>query len=312
MSIRRAPRPESNFYLLDKTISEDQRLSWGARGMLIFLLGKPDHWEVSVANLIKQTAQAGRRSGRDAVYGFLKELENTGYLKRNRNRADGGAFESVDYVVCEDPETPLTENPDVVDPPHPDLPDPVQPYPANPTQVSIEGLTRIEGSVSTEREKPALPSEPRPQLDDFGRPMQPQPPIDLPEKFSMHRDWKPDAKQLKTEFYRRGMGMNVEYQSGDLIDFTAYFADLPGMQRSHSWWTARFAGWVQKNRADDERKQQRQQTTGDNDNANGTGADQNDQRRARDGVRDLLANPRDTSWADGLWTDSDNQAAPSY
>lgn len=43
MNIRRAPRPKSNFYLLDKRISEDRRLSWAARGLLIPLLGKPDN-----------------------------------------------------------------------------------------------------------------------------------------------------------------------------------------------------------------------------------------------------------------------------
>lgn len=30
MSIIRAPRPEGNFYLLNKSISEDQRLSWAS------------------------------------------------------------------------------------------------------------------------------------------------------------------------------------------------------------------------------------------------------------------------------------------
>lgn len=29
--ITRAPRPTSNFYLLDKAISEDKRLGWAAR-----------------------------------------------------------------------------------------------------------------------------------------------------------------------------------------------------------------------------------------------------------------------------------------
>lgn len=38
MSIIRGPRPESNWYALDKRIIEDTRLTWAARGLLVFLL----------------------------------------------------------------------------------------------------------------------------------------------------------------------------------------------------------------------------------------------------------------------------------
>ncbi|WP_110647581.1 hypothetical protein [Salinicola peritrichatus] len=151
MSIRRAPRPESNFYLLDKRISEDERLSWAARGMLIFLLGKPDHWIVSVANLINETAGSSKKSGRDAVYGTLKELERAGYLTREKARADGGEFGGVDYVVHESPltEKPHTANPDTVKP-HTANPDTVKPDTANPTQVSIEGVVSNETPARNE------------------------------------------------------------------------------------------------------------------------------------------------------------------
>lgn len=148
MSIRRAPRPDSNFYMLDKSISEDTRLSWAARGLLIFLLGKPDHWEVSVQNLVNQTGECiGRPSKRDAVYALLKELEQAGYLARQRGRQEGGEFSKIDYIVTE---TPHTDNPEVVDSPYTDKPDTVEPDRVNPTQASIEGLVSIEGSPSTE------------------------------------------------------------------------------------------------------------------------------------------------------------------
>lgn len=142
MSIRRAPRPKSNFYLLDKRISEDKRLSWGARGMLIFLLGKPGNWEVSVANLINETSDSAKKSGRDAVYGMLKELESAGYLSRDKARSSGGEFGGVDYIVHE---SPLTDKPETVKP-YTDEPDTV-----NPTQVSTEGLVSNESEVSTEK-----------------------------------------------------------------------------------------------------------------------------------------------------------------
>lgn len=153
VSIKRAPRPDGNFYVLDKRISEDDRLSWAARGLLIFLLGKPDHWEVSVQHLVIQTADAiGKSSKRDAVYSILKELSQAGYLVRQRGRGESGEFGKVDYIVTETPVEgdPLTDNPDVVDSPYTDNPDTDKPDTANPTLVSTEGLVTTEAPVSNE------------------------------------------------------------------------------------------------------------------------------------------------------------------
>ncbi|MCW7549224.1 hypothetical protein B5C26_02945 [Photorhabdus luminescens] len=133
MAIRRAPRPDSKFYTLDKSISEDTKLSWGARGLLIYLLGKPDNWEVSVANLINQTQDSMKPSGRDAVRALLKELANTGYLQSEKKRGNSGNFDGMSYVVCESggfsPET---------DYPSPDEPLTAEPLPDNPPLISNE------------------------------------------------------------------------------------------------------------------------------------------------------------------------------
>lgn len=138
MSIIRAPRPEGNFYMLNKSISEDQRLSWGARGMLVFLLGKPDHWEVSTHHLIGQTKDClGKASGRDAVRGLIRELEQAGYLQIYLERAEGGEFGGRSYTVSESPAT--------------DYPGPVEPSPVNPPLVSIEGKQGLNKAASTEK-----------------------------------------------------------------------------------------------------------------------------------------------------------------
>lgn len=129
MSIIRAPRPESNFYLLNKAISEDRRLSWAARGLLVFLLGKPDHWQVSVSHLRNETKDCAKPTGRDGVYGLIDELIKAGYIVRSQDRAAGGKMGEIHYYVSESPLPPT---------PLPALPYPVEPHPANPTQVSIE------------------------------------------------------------------------------------------------------------------------------------------------------------------------------
>ena len=156
--ITRAPRPTSNFYLLDKAISEDKRLGWAARGLLVFLLGKPDNWTVSPAALVNETAKAMRGTGRDGVYAILKELKDAGYLRTVGARADGGVFAGADYIVCESPHTAF---PDTAD-----LPDTAQPDTANPTQVRIEkkqGLKKKQG-LSGADAPPAIPAE---LLSDF-------------------------------------------------------------------------------------------------------------------------------------------------
>ena len=142
MSIIRAPRPEGNFYLLSKSISEDGRLSWAARGLLVFLLGKPDHWEISVAHLRGETATSAKPTGRDGVYGLLQELINAGYVQRHQGRQDNGLLGEINYLVSE---SPLPAQP------LPASPDTAQPYPANPTLVSIEGEQGLKQQARTEK-----------------------------------------------------------------------------------------------------------------------------------------------------------------
>lgn len=136
MPIIRAPRPERNFYMLDKTISEDKRLSWAARGLLVFLLGKPDHWRVSVPALVNETSKACKSTGRDAVYKLLSELIDAGYAHRQKH-SNG----TIDYTVSE----PNPEKPYQAINPNPEKPDPENPDPENPDAlVNIHTALRIE------------------------------------------------------------------------------------------------------------------------------------------------------------------------
>jgi hypothetical protein len=161
MSIIRAPRPESNFYLLDKAISEDSRLTWAARGLLVFLLGKPDNWRVSVAHLRAQTAGSAKPTGRDGVYALLDELIAAGYVKRSQSRAEGGKMGEIQYLVSEIPASndrrppePLPAEPDTAKP-LPAEPDTAKPLPATTTLTSTELLTRIDSEARTEKSIPA-------------------------------------------------------------------------------------------------------------------------------------------------------------
>jgi len=155
MSIIRAVRPQSNFYILDKRISEDRGLTWAARGLLIFLLGKPDNWRISPEHLRKETDTTTKPTGRDGIYGLLAELITSGYVERKANRKEDGTLAGYDYVVYDEP----ILLGDVEINPFPAKPDTAEPFPANPTLVSIEKKQGLK-AVRTQLEMPDwLPKE---------------------------------------------------------------------------------------------------------------------------------------------------------
>jgi len=171
MSIVRAAR-KSTYYALPSTVIEDRRLSWAGRGMLIYLLSKPDNWRVQIKDLINQTREAiGGRSGRDKVYKVLNELRAAGYLYQEFVR-EGGGFRGVEYEVSEVPDLEQAaiyvasvqakagaKRKSGGDEPFTDLPETVTPITESPvtatpftekpeTLDSTESATRIEKAVS--------------------------------------------------------------------------------------------------------------------------------------------------------------------
>jgi hypothetical protein len=114
-TIIRAPRRD-RFLIIDQRAIEDERLSWAARGLLGYLLSKPDDWKVLVNDLRKRGDL-----GRDGIYRLLRELRDTGYLRFMRERDRQGRIRGGFYMIRE-----------IADSPHPDLPDTVEPQTAEP------------------------------------------------------------------------------------------------------------------------------------------------------------------------------------
>lgn len=201
MSIIRAPRPQSNFYMLDKKISEDKRLSWAARGLLVFLLGKPDHWRLNVAALINETSASDMPLGRDGVYRVLKALKDSGYIKTVRHH-DG----KMDYFISEGP---VTENPYEGIDPHTEKPDLEKPDQENPdVLVSTEKAVKIEKAVSIDCAALPLASAPEKsgpvQADLLG---DEQPEKAAPAKKS--KTAKPEAFDAMTYLLKAGVDSQV-------------------------------------------------------------------------------------------------------
>ena len=98
MSIYRAPRPESNWTQIRNEIIEDQRLTFKATAVLIFVLSKPDNWRTSTRHLASV-----KREGIDAIRTAMTELESAGYIKRRRYQDEGGKWQ-YDTLVFDTPQ----------------------------------------------------------------------------------------------------------------------------------------------------------------------------------------------------------------
>lgn len=116
MSIRKVKGLESDFTIVPNKAIND-KLSWAARGMLLYLCSKPDDWEVNITDLVNQTTGSVRRSGRDAVRKIMDELVECGYMRKTQSRISG-KFQNVDHEVSFLPftENPYTANPSTVNP----------------------------------------------------------------------------------------------------------------------------------------------------------------------------------------------------
>lgn len=108
MSIIRRPRTSAPFTTILNAVVEDVELSAEALGLLVYLVGKPDNWEVSPTQLKKRF-----NCGRDRIYRIINELIVAGYVQRGQSRQDGGRFDGDNYLVS-DEKLPLTGNPDAV------------------------------------------------------------------------------------------------------------------------------------------------------------------------------------------------------
>jgi len=102
-----------NYTVVPNEPINDDRLSFEAIGLLVYLLSRPDHWNVHIEHLRQRGGL-----GREKMQGLVRELIRHGYIVRERRRDSTtcrfGAFE---YVVYDEPRRavsePATENPSV-------------------------------------------------------------------------------------------------------------------------------------------------------------------------------------------------------
>lgn len=84
----RAPRnSERPYFSVARKTAQDSSLSFEARGVLIYLLSKPDDWKVLIGDLMREG-----KFGRDKAKTILKELRTAGYIETENTHNKEGKF----------------------------------------------------------------------------------------------------------------------------------------------------------------------------------------------------------------------------
>jgi hypothetical protein len=89
----------TRFTNVPNDIPNHPNLSWKAKGLLLYLISRPDDWSVYVTQLSKVG-----KDGKEATANGLKELINEGYVYRSLNRDGKGKFKGYNYLVSDEPE----------------------------------------------------------------------------------------------------------------------------------------------------------------------------------------------------------------
>ncbi len=76
----------------------DKRMSWRAKGILAYLLGRPAGWRVRMADLINQS-----KEGRDCVKAAMRELSDCGYADLQCHRDTTGRITGKRWCVSDTP-----------------------------------------------------------------------------------------------------------------------------------------------------------------------------------------------------------------
>lgn len=167
-------------------------LSLKAKGLLSLMLSLPDNWDYTTKGLARIC-----KDGVDSICAGVRELEEHGYVVRERIRGSNGQLGAIEYTILEQPrepepkrEKPERENPVQV---NPVLDNPVlgKPEQENPAQLNID-------ITSTEESKNNL------SITEESNPIQSNPPTPAGARMGL------EGKSAR-DIYRELVYENIEY-----------------------------------------------------------------------------------------------------
>ena len=175
----------SNHHLRDKS------LSLKAKGLLSLMLSLPEEWDYTTKGLARIC-----KDGVDSICAGVRELEEHGYVIRQRVRNPNGQLGAIEYTILEQPRPPEPEKPErenpVLDNPEQASPVLEEPEQGNPAQLNTKESSKEKSKKdlsSTEGSNPVLSTPKAPRVSD-----------------GMGRDWMQER-----ESYRGLILENIEY-----------------------------------------------------------------------------------------------------
>lgn len=99
---------QKRFTTVDNAVLNNVNLSWKAKGLFVYLWSQADEWDFYETEVVKHSTD-----GLSSLKSGLKELEEQGYLKRERQRDDKGHFKENNWILSENPilENHMLDNP---------------------------------------------------------------------------------------------------------------------------------------------------------------------------------------------------------
>ena len=123
-----------DFTIMSNSHFKEKKMSLKAKGLLSLMLSLPDDWQYNLKGLVTLS-----KDGKDSVMAGLAELEEFGYLRRERTKDESGKFSGIVYHIYETPqkENPISENPNT------DKPNDEKPNSEEPHQLSTKGINNL-------------------------------------------------------------------------------------------------------------------------------------------------------------------------
>lgn len=91
-------KKEKDYSTIDNTFLRDNTLSMQAKGLFAYILFLPEDWVIYQSELVKHFS-----NGRDAIAKAISELEENGYIEKQKTKNEKGQFSGCSFTIHEKP-----------------------------------------------------------------------------------------------------------------------------------------------------------------------------------------------------------------
>ena len=140
-----------DFTVIANSVFKDRRLSAKAKGILVEMLSLPENWDYTLKGLTTLFSD-----GIDSIRQGIKELEENGYIVRERKRDARGRLGGMEYVIYETPEKAVENIVENSSPEQsaPMIAEPTEDFPVQ--EVSIEDKAMLYKELNESRTKESI------------------------------------------------------------------------------------------------------------------------------------------------------------